>query len=193
MNLTLRISNYITKYAPSKKKLIEYISKKKPTFPIPVFLEELNYDEDMMINMWMRSFLTRSIWERDIQIKLMKKWFPKELILTKIELSQEEIRDWSLHAQEIESTIGNLLKKGKSTQIIRMTLSGKYPYFKNEISEFLASYSDESGLIREIEKYRRKYDLSQSWEKQKFYAAIQRKGFRYEDIKNIIRKESEAE
>ena len=193
MNLTLRISNYITKYAPSKKKLIEYISKKKPTFPIPVFLEELNYDEDMMINMWMRSFLTRSIWERDIQIKLMKKWFPKELILKKIELSEAEIRDWSLHAQEIESTIGNLLKKGKSTQIIRMTLSGKYPYFKNEISEFLASYSDESGLIREIEKYRRKYDLSQSWEKQKFYAAIQRKGFRYEDIKNIIRKESEAE
>ena len=77
--------------------------------------------------------------------------------------------------------------------MIRMTLSGKYPYFRDEISELLSSSSDTSGLLREIEKYRTKYNLSISSEKQKFYAAIQRKGFKYEDIKNILKKESEEQ
>lgn len=40
MNLPLRIANYISRYAPSKKKLIEYISRKNPTFPISDFLKE---------------------------------------------------------------------------------------------------------------------------------------------------------
>ncbi len=193
MNLKLRVGNYISRYAPSKKKLTEYISKKKPTFPILDFLDEIGYSEDMMIDMWMRTFLTRSTWERDIQIKLMKKWFSKDMILSKIRFSEEEIRDWTIHGREIESTIENLLKKGKSTQMIRMTLSQKYPYFRDEISELLLSLSDESGLIREIGKYRVKYNISIPSERQKFYAALQRKGFRYEDIKNILKKESEEE
>ena len=60
MNLLLRVSNYISRYAPSEKKLTEYISKKKPTFPISDFLKEIGYSEAMMLDMWMRTFLSRS-------------------------------------------------------------------------------------------------------------------------------------
>ncbi len=188
MNLLLRVSNYITRYAPSEKKLIEYISKKKPTFPISGFLQEIGYDEEMMCSMWMRSFLARSMAERDMKMKLMKKWFPKEMILSKVESSHEEIQDWGTHGREIESQIGSLLKKWKSTQIIRMTLSGKYPYFRDEISELLTTESDRVWLEKEIERYRNKYNLTESRDRQKFYAALQRKGFRYDDIKNTLRK-----
>jgi hypothetical protein len=33
--------------------------------------------------------------------------------------------------------IDTLTRKGKSIQIIRMTLASKYPYFRDEISELL--------------------------------------------------------
>ncbi len=73
MNILLRVSNYITRYAPSERKITEYISKKKPTFLISDFLREIGYSEDMMCTMWMRSYLTRSMGERDIRMKLTKK------------------------------------------------------------------------------------------------------------------------
>ncbi len=188
MNLTLRVANYISRYAPSKKKLTEYISKKKPTFPISDFLIEIDYSEDMMIDMWMRTFLARSIWEREIQMKLIKKWFSCEMIAAKIKASRGEIRDWRSYQREIETMINDFTRKWKSIQIIRMTLSWKYPYFRDEISEILEWASDDAGLIREIEKYKSKYNLSNLSEKQKFYASVQRKGFRYDDIKDALRK-----
>ena len=59
------------------------------------------------------------------------------MIIEKLEFSLEEIREWSSHAREIEIIRDSLLKKGKSLQIVKMTLIGKYPYFKSEISELL--------------------------------------------------------
>jgi hypothetical protein len=73
MNLLLRVSNYISRYAPSEKKLTEYISKKKPTFPISAFLDEIGYSEVLMIDMWIRTFLVRGSGIREIQMKLYKK------------------------------------------------------------------------------------------------------------------------
>ena len=191
MNLPLRIANYIARYAPSEKKLSEYLTKKKFSGDRESLLREIGYSESLMLDMWMRTFLSRSSGEREIRMKLMKKWFPKEMILEKLENSLEEIRDWSSHAREIESLRDSLLRKGKSNQFIRMTLSGKYPYFRDEISELLEWASDTAWLEKEIEKYRSKYDLSDMKEKQKFYAAIQRKGWRYGDIARMMKGEEE--
>lgn len=186
MNIELRIANYIARYAPSEKKLREYLTKKKFTGDITLLLSGMGYDEDMMCDMWIRTFLSRSTGEREARIKLYKKWFPKDLIETKITSSLEEIRDWSSHSSEIESKITSLIKKGKSTQVISLLLTSKYPYFRNEIRELLLSFSDDTGLQKEIEKYMLKYNLKIREEKQKFYAALQRKWFHYEDIKTAL-------
>lgn len=83
----------------------------------------------------------------------------------------------------------NKLQKGKSLRILQGELSSKFPYFRDEIEELLAHYSDDSGLLKEIEKYSRKYNLSDKKELQKFYQALMRKGFRYDAIKNALNAE----
>ena len=60
----------------------------------------------------------------------------------------------------------------------------KYPYFRDEIKEILHNSSDTSGLEKEIERYKKKYNLNDRWEEKKFYNALMRKWFRWEDIKN---------
>ena len=73
MNLSLRIANYIARYAPSQRKLDEYLTKKKFSGERAVLLREIGYTESLMLDMWMRTFLSRSIGERDIRMKLVKK------------------------------------------------------------------------------------------------------------------------
>ena len=72
MNLTLRVANYMSRYAPSRAKISEYLTKKK-CVDIDVFLSEINYDERLMIQMWMRTFLSLSKGKREIEMKLQKK------------------------------------------------------------------------------------------------------------------------
>jgi hypothetical protein len=57
MNLSLRLANYISRYAPSRKKVTAYLLKKNCQDP-GVLLTENGYDESMMADMWMRSFIT---------------------------------------------------------------------------------------------------------------------------------------
>jgi hypothetical protein len=73
MNLLIRVSNYITRYAPSEKKIREYISKKNHTLDTLAFLEEIGYSEPMMCDMWIRTFLASSRGEYEIREKLKKK------------------------------------------------------------------------------------------------------------------------
>lgn len=67
--------------------------------------------------------------------------------------------------------------------IIRAELVGKYPYFKEEIGQLFDKYSDKNGLAKEWEKYQKKYDYTDPKGKQKIYAALIRKGFRYDEIR----------
>ena len=120
-----------------------------------------------------------------MKLKLMKKEFPKEKIIEKIEWIQEEIRNWKYHEKIIEKQIQDLLEKGKSKMMIWVILCGKYPYFRDEIKEILGASSDASWLEKEITKYRNKYNLSNPEEKQKVVNNLLRKWFRWEDIKNI--------
>lgn len=87
----------------------------------------------------------------------------------------DEIEDWQNIRPNLVRWLENRLEKGKSRKILEMELFGKYPYFKDEISELLSLYSDETGLSKEIEKYAKKYNLSDKNEKQKFFQVMMRK------------------
>ncbi len=192
MNISLRIANYISRYAPSKKKLWEYLEKKKIKWDIPMILWEIGYTEELMLSLWMRSFIARAIWERDIKMKLLKKWFPKEEIIKIITSFDIEIHEWENYENEISQKIQNALARGKSKQYIAIMFCEKYPYFKNNILEILERSSENEGLKKEIEKYSKKYNLSDKWEQQKFYLALQRKWFSYSAIKDALIREDES-
>jgi hypothetical protein len=93
MNIRLRLANYITRYAPSRRKISAYLTKKKCE-TIPDILLEIGYDEELMIDIWMRSLLSTGKGRREIIIKLSKKEFPKDLIEAKVTLAEEDIMDW---------------------------------------------------------------------------------------------------
>jgi uncharacterized protein with ATP-grasp and redox domains len=93
MNIRLRLANYITRYAPSRRKVSAYLMKKKCE-TIPELLSEVGYDEELMIDIWMRSLLSTGKGRREIITKLSKKEFPKELIEAKAILAEGDIMDW---------------------------------------------------------------------------------------------------
>ena len=149
MNLKLRLSNYIIRYAPSEKKLREYLSRKNHTWNFYELLNELGYQESMMCVLWVRSFMAWSKWEREILEKLMKKWFPKELIRNILDDTQEELYDWEIHRSNIESSIEGMLKKWKSKRAIFIKMREKYPYFLENITLLLETKEDNFWLKNE--------------------------------------------
>ena len=56
MNITLRLANYISRYAPSRRKLITYLEKKNCQNSEDL-LEQNGYSESLMCDMWMRSYV----------------------------------------------------------------------------------------------------------------------------------------
>jgi SOS response regulatory protein OraA/RecX len=188
MNIELRIANYITRYAPSRKKITTYLTKKKCQ-DIDGLLAKIGYDEDLMMTMWMRTFIATGKGKREMQMKLQKKEFPKEKTLEKLLEYESEISDWDTNVRQVEHQISTLLARGKSRRAIAMVMVGRYPYFRDQITEILEATDDSDSLTREIEKYRDKYDLTDPKWKQKFYAALMRKGFGYIDIKRGLSRE----
>ena len=185
MNLSLRLANYLARYAPSYKKVQTYLLRKKCQ-NIDEILKEAHYDEDLMCSMWMRTFLSTGKWEKEIRQKLYKKEFPKELIETKIAQSLVETRDWKNCEKAVQHQIQTLIQRGKSKALIRMTLVQKYPYFRDEIGGCIDVLDDDSSIQREFEKYKNKYDICVPAEKQKLLSALLRKGFSYDDIKKLF-------
>ncbi len=185
MNLSLRIANYITRYAPSDKRIRMYLTKKKCQ-NIDALLEQVGYNELLMCTMWMRSFIAIGKWEREIRMKLMKKEFPKSLIDEMTANFAIEVHDWESNRHAIERQIHTLESRAKSKRVIYGLLISKYPYFRDEITTLMEETSDTASLEREVEKYKSRYNLWDQKEKQKFYAAILRKGFKYDDIKRMM-------
>lgn len=149
-------------------------------------LSEIGYDEELMIDIWIRSLIATAKGRREIVQRLIKKGFPKDIIEQKITLVDGEIIDWETNRSWIEYQINSLLARGKSLRIIAMTLVGKYPYFRDEISEYIEWLDDSDSLAQEVEKYQKKYNTSDPKEKQKLYAALMRKGFGYQEIKGQL-------
>ena len=56
MNIRLRLINYVTRYAPSKKKVVTYLTKKNVS-NIEELLIEVGYNEDIMCDIWFRSLI----------------------------------------------------------------------------------------------------------------------------------------
>lgn len=193
MNLLLRLSNYIARYAPSEKKLREYISRKKHTSNLEDLINDLGYDESMMVDMWLHTFLSISKWEREIREKLKKKWFPLKLIETKIEKIRQDLSDWENHKFLIERKIDDLIGRGKSKKMVYALLSPKYPYFRDQLKEALEWKDELNSFSKELEKYLQKYDISNFNEKSKLFAALQRKWFDYKDIQNALRMKAKWE
>ena len=182
MNLLLRIHNYINRYAPSENKLRQYLSRKNHTLNITSFLNEIWYDESIMCDLWIASFLATHKWEREIREKLLKKGFWKWLVEKKIIESLSQIQDWDNYKWEINAKIDSLLEKGKSKKMIELLLCEKYLYFRDEIRLLIEWKDDDASLEKEAKRYLEKYDISDFKEKMKFYAALQRKGFSYKKI-----------
>lgn len=74
-----------------------------------------------------------------------------------------------------------------------MNLIAKYPYFRDQIHELLESLSDQNWLQKEVQKYKNKYNLNIPSDRQKFYAALLRKGFGYSEIRESLEEVEEVE
>lgn len=180
-----RVLNYIARYAPSKQKILNYLQKlwiQEREF----FLVSIRYDESLMGDMWMRTCI--ALWKsmNDIRQKLLKKWFPRDLIDSKIESYASELRDWEEYRPRILSRIESLREKSKSRRVIAQSLVSMYPYFRDQIMEYLEALDDTSTLQKEVQKYKKRYNEADFSERQKLYRALQAKGFSYKDIKNIL-------
>ena len=189
MNTSLRLANYISRYAPSRKRVTAYLEKKNCQNPAQL-LTDNGYDESMMADMWMRSFVSLGKGKREMSTKLMKKEFPKDLIAEKIEMFDTEIHDWETHRSSIIHQIQTFEQRGKSRRIIAMQLTGKYPYFRDEITELLTDQNDTDNLAKEVQKYRNRYNTDDKKIREKMIASLLRKGFSYSDIKSSLSAES---
>lgn len=185
MNLQLRLANYITRYAPSRHRVVAYLEKKKCQ-DIEAVLESIQYDESLMIDMWMRTMIALGKGRQEIAHKLIKKEFPKTLINEKIEASLHDIWNWSEYEPKIQRQTDMLIERGKSLPMVNRLLSQKYPYFRDGIKSLLSSYDDDDGLQKEIAKYRSRYDITDRQERQKLISAIMRKGYEYSKIQSYI-------
>lgn len=190
MNIHLRLANYISRYAPSKAKVTEYLQKKWIQNSDKI-LAEIGYNEGILLDGWMRTFINSWKGKPEIKRKLLLKKFEKIDIEKVLQKFDEEITDWENVKIFLKNFVENRLGRGKSVMILKQELLQKYPYFKDEILEFLENYSDEIGLEKEIIKYREKYNLADKKDEQKFYQALARKWFNFRDVKQFLEEEKE--
>ncbi len=86
MSLEIKATLYITKYAPSRRRVEKYLLRKlgegspDPLARITEILDSLHYDESMMIHLWIRSLIAIGKSKTHITTKLLKKEFSKDLI-----------------------------------------------------------------------------------------------------------------
>jgi SOS response regulatory protein OraA/RecX len=71
-----------------------------------------------------------------------------------------------------------------------MQITGKYPYFRDEITELLTDQNDTDNLQKEVQKYKNRYNINDKKIREKMIASLLRKGFSYSDIKNSLSDES---
>lgn len=185
MNIHLRLTNYINRFAPSQSRAEQYLKKKWIDDP-EILLKDMGYDESYMCDMWIRTFVAKNCAEKDIKRKLLIKKFPHELIEQKLHEYHASIYDWDNHVSTLEQKINTLQSRGKSKMFIRMTLQWQYPYFWDEIAWLLDYKDDTSSLEQELTKYRRKYNIEDRYDRKKLYNALMQKWFVYNDIKNQL-------
>ena len=108
------------------------------------------------------------------------------MITEKIEVFDSEIHDWETHRSVIIHQIQTLEQRGKSRRIIAMQITGKYPYFRDEITELLTDQNDTDNLQKEVQKYKNRYNIEDKKIREKMITSLLRKWFSYNDIKKAI-------
>ncbi len=146
----------------------------------------INYNEQLMIAMWMRTFITLGKGRGEMEMKLLKKGFSRELVRTNIEENLSEIEDWESQKQSIFHQINTLLHRGKSRRIIAILLIRKYPYFRDEINTILSAIDDVNSLQKEVQKYKNRYNPDNPKNRERIIAALLRKGFSYSEVKKTL-------
>jgi SOS response regulatory protein OraA/RecX len=177
--------NYINRYAPSRDKVIGYLMKKNISNPEEL-ISEVWYNESIMCDIWVKSFIATGKWQKEIKLKLLKKGFPKEIIQEKLDFFDEEIHSWESNKNLILHQIKTLEQRSKSKRIIEITLLGKYPYFASEIKETLSCMDDMDSLKKEVQKYKNRYTVMDKKTQEKCINSLLRKGFSYQKIKSEL-------
>ncbi len=179
-----RIHQYITRFAPSKIRLQEYITRKW----FIISFDELWYDEDIMLHLWIRNYISLAKPIQYTKQKLYQKKFPKESIERIMESYNESFTDWDGYKIRIQSIIDTWVRQGKSIAILRWKLVWLYPIFRDEIDSLLTCNptSDKENLQTIHIRYQNKYNLTERNGKQKYILFLQRRGFLYKDIVSLL-------
>lgn len=176
--LRTRIEKYIARYAPSKKRLFEYIWKLHLST-----LEGIEYNEELMLRMWIKSYLALGKDRHYIEMKLLLKWFVKsDIVATLIEFD-DVFFDWNNFQWVLSQKVQSMVRLWKSKQRILFDLSAKYPNFKKEIQWLMMDFEDDTwNLKKEFQKIQSRYNMQDKNDKNRCIASLQRKWFRYSDI-----------
>jgi SOS response regulatory protein OraA/RecX len=191
MNPEVRIVEYITRFAPSKNRLLQYIERKWWGEPSDTLIKALEYDEQIVLRWWIQSYIYAGKGERDMLLRLLKKWFQKEMILSELDNARVDTRSWEDYRKPIQTALEQALWKGKSLQMICMELWSRYPYFRHEIDALLDRYSDRDGLEKKWEKYKKIHDITHVDGYRKCFQALLRQGFRAENIRDFLKQDQE--
>lgn len=105
----------------------------------------------------------------------MKKGFQKDMIREYIERHIDEIEDWGSQKSIIIRQIDTMMSRGKSTRMIVALLGQKYPYFREEIGNFLENLDNVDALEKEMQKYKNRYNIHDPKDREKVIAALLRK------------------
>ncbi|PID83940.1 hypothetical protein CSB09_03425 [Candidatus Gracilibacteria bacterium] len=181
MNIQSKVKNYITRYAPSYKRLLTYLEKKKVNHP-EKFIVQMGYDEAIMLDAWMNTFINQGKSISQITVKLMTKEFTKESIAQGIQKYESTLKDWDQYEKYIVQKIETYLYRKKSQKEIYITLCREYPYFSEQMKDLLDSYDDSKSLRFYMQKYAKKYDMNTFEGKNKYFQALMRRGFSYQRI-----------
>ncbi len=181
MNIQSKVKNYITRYAPSYKRLLTYLEKKKVNHP-EKFIVQMGYDEAIMLDAWMNTFINQWKSISQITVKLMTKEFTKESIAQGIQKYESTLKDWDQYEKYIVQKIETYLYRKKSQKEIYITLCREYPYFSEQMKDLLDSYDDSKSLRFYMQKYAKKYDMNTFEWKNKYFQALMRRWFSYQRI-----------
>lgn len=160
MNVYQLASWYMVRYAPSRARIMSYLTKKRIHEDIQTVLETIGYHEETMLRMWMETYLQQRRGVHTIRMKLLQKQFPQESIDQILHIYQEQLYSWDEYQENIYQYIRDGQKKGKSCRYILQNLLSRYPYFHDQILYALENFQDSDVLVQVIGLYKNRYNLS---------------------------------
>lgn len=181
--------NYYLRYYPSRKKFKEKLLNKswvdkKLVWEVIDSMESIIV-EKQVIESKIRLYIARNKNLSYIRSKLFEKWFEKEQY-EEILTNNYNLDETLLDRNYIVRKVIDYKAKWKSKKYIFLQL-----FWRNEDKELIMEVIDEvymddnelMSIVKEYEKIKWKYDWKKIIEK------LLRKGFRYDEVKNVVNNE----